>query len=289
MLKLNVRNLLTGPPNRLRYTFRYSTCRIAHPESVAEHSYYVCLYSLAIADWVNYSRLDPKPGSTYSPLMVDKGLLLEKAVLHDLEECVSGDFPRTFKYSNEETKSVLDRMAEIAFDKVSESLFGTSSGYLSERTVKAEWNSAWTHGKDHTVEGRIVNVADFLCVLGFMNDEADAIRLQHVSVLEGYYRLFQKSEFDFLRQILDQAGELLKEISGGTSKASTLGGRGGNDEISEENGIGSHAISYGSAGDNGLGRWREGTPPSDPRGSGEAVRQPSPQHADAGLPNHGAD
>lgn len=222
---VNVRNLLTGPPNRLRYTFRYSTCRIGHPESVAEHSYYVGLYSLAIADWLEAERDPQVSGMPYSMISVDVGLLLRKAVIHDLEECVSGDFPRTFKYSHPETKSTLDTMAEIAFDQVVSAVFGTEKG--SEEVsaagqvygVREFWRSSWHNAKDETVEGRIVNVADFLCVLGFMNDEADTVRLKHVETLESYYRLFQKPEFDFLRPILDQAGELLKEISGGKEKA----------------------------------------------------------------------
>ena len=41
---LDLKELLLGDPNRLRYVQRYSTSMVIHRENVAEHSYYVALY-----------------------------------------------------------------------------------------------------------------------------------------------------------------------------------------------------------------------------------------------------
>lgn len=66
----------------------YVLSRVPQPESVAAHAYGVCLASLLLADAV-LSR--PEPPS------LDRGLVLEMAVLHDLSEAITTDIPAPIK------------------------------------------------------------------------------------------------------------------------------------------------------------------------------------------------
>jgi hypothetical protein len=48
----DLEQLLVGDVNRLRYINRFGTALTLHKENVAEHSFYVVLYSFFIAEWV---------------------------------------------------------------------------------------------------------------------------------------------------------------------------------------------------------------------------------------------
>ena len=69
---------------------RFSAKRRLKDETVAEHSFHVALYYMILAD------LEEKFGNK-----VDKEKLLKAALLHDLEECMTGDIIFHFKHSNE--------------------------------------------------------------------------------------------------------------------------------------------------------------------------------------------
>lgn len=66
----------------------YVLSRVPQPESIAAHAYGVCLASLLLAEMIE--ARDPAP-----PL--DRALLLEMAVLHDLSEAVTTDIPAPVK------------------------------------------------------------------------------------------------------------------------------------------------------------------------------------------------
>ena len=78
----------SGDVRRLSHVVRYSSIPIAVPENVAEHSYWVCLYSALIHQVMRPAE----------PELI--GAILLKGTVHDLAECVTGDVVRTFKYSS---------------------------------------------------------------------------------------------------------------------------------------------------------------------------------------------
>lgn len=199
---MNIRELISGGPARLRYVFRYSTSRVQHPESVAEHSYYVALYALMIATWYGYTYSDGR-----GLFSLDK--LLRRALLHDLEEARSGDFPRPFKHSSPEMEAILSAAGRQAFSQLIDKLTPVE---LIRRELKEEW----FHAKDNSLEGRIVEFADFLAVLGFMMQEGAANGNQsikdHVMAMEDYFANFSAPAYDFLRPLVDQAAVMMKEM-----------------------------------------------------------------------------
>lgn len=198
-MTLYIRELLAGGPAKLRWVYRYSGCRVRHPESVAEHSYFVALYGLLIAEWCEEHDE-----------FVSKASVMEKAILHDLEEARTGDFPRNFKHSTPAMKSMLDDAGAIGFQQLIRMVVGDKDAQKFTRK--------WADAKDESKEGRIVEFADFLSVLGFLLMEGagegnQAVHI-HVADMTGYFRGFANPKFDFIRPLVDQAGEIMKEVFG---------------------------------------------------------------------------
>lgn len=83
----------------------YVLSRVPQPESVAAHAYGVCLASLLLADAVL-----ARP----SPPALDRGLVLEMAVLHDLSEAITTDIPAPIKkmLGRDQVKAAERRAAE---------------------------------------------------------------------------------------------------------------------------------------------------------------------------------
>lgn len=225
-MNLNIREMISGNPIRLRYVFRYSTSRVGCPESVAEHSFFVAFFCLLIGRWVEgaYEAQPEKFALTCISCGIptprpNMEVLLERALVHDLEEARSGDVPRPFKYSSPELRELLERASREAFkqvldDVVVEPPSGDGGCYdYSDRDILLE---VWETAKDNSMEGRILAFADFLAVLGFMVQEAqhggNRSIAHHMKDMDVYFAGFSKHDYDFLRPLVDQAAELIKEI-----------------------------------------------------------------------------
>ena len=66
----------------------YLFSRVPAPESVAAHAYGVCLVSMVLADAI---------GRRASPPSLDRSLMFEMALLHDLGEAITTDIPSPIK------------------------------------------------------------------------------------------------------------------------------------------------------------------------------------------------
>lgn len=196
-MNLNITEMLCGDPVRLRYVNRYSTCRVNHQETVAEHSYFVGLYASLIGLWCEHNNIK----LAWSSLML-------RTMVHDMEEACSGDWPRHFKHSDDDLAANLDRVAKIAITRMSKRLTemedpGTVIIHL------------WTVAKDDTPEGRIVAFADFLSVLSYVSQEhmsGNVFAMEHVQHLDDYFEGFKNAGFDFIRPLVNQAGDFLRSL-----------------------------------------------------------------------------
>jgi 5'-deoxynucleotidase YfbR-like HD superfamily hydrolase len=225
-VNLNIREMIAGNPIRLRYVFRYSTSRVSCPESVAEHSFFVAFYSMLIGEWVIEATLAQHSGIKKPDRMFDWAELLKKALLHDLEEARSGDVPRPFKYSSPELRMMLEAASRAAFVQVLTPVIGPphEAAPAPENQFNCEPPSGthslylqlWETAKDDSIEGRIIAFADFLAVLGFMLQECNAggnkSIWNHVHDMDVYFQGFLRSDFDFIRPLVDQAADLMEEV-----------------------------------------------------------------------------
>lgn len=189
--------MLIGMPTRLRYVNRFSTCRVIKQESVAEHCYFVALYSLFIM-WSCWDN---------NKLKLNEYRILSRALLHDLDEAATGDVPRFFKYSDPALKQHLDEVAQKGVHQIAKKLWNDSSTTFAVIDV-------WKNAKDDTYEGRILEFADFLSVLSYSWEEvrqSNIIMKEHLTDMVGYYQRFTTKDFDFLRPLIEDARAILFE------------------------------------------------------------------------------
>lgn len=205
-MNLNLRDVLTGHASRLRYIKRFGTCRVTHPESVAEHSYYVCLYAYLVAEWVWIHVPLPIGQRSWDGLLGD---VLSKAVFHDLEECRSGDFPRPFKHSDPKLRVMLEEAAVTAMEQVASPWTPGNPDMIKRH------RDLWAAAKDRTFAGRIVAFADYLSCLSYLAQELidnNHSMLEHTREMVAYTTEFDDKSYHFLRPLVDQAKEIIKEV-----------------------------------------------------------------------------
>jgi 5'-deoxynucleotidase YfbR-like HD superfamily hydrolase len=139
--------LMAGSINRMSHVYRYSSVPVIRKENVAEHSWYVAFYSFFLAQALN------KEG-----YKIDYGKLLSRALVHDLDESMTGDFLRHIKYGHSDLKRVLDEVSVTMIHKIQEDL-GT------------EFEDIWASAKANDIEGDIVSVVDLARVLSYVYEE----------------------------------------------------------------------------------------------------------------------
>ena len=127
---------------------RYSQINLLHPESVLEHTGFVCLFTYLTCSEINFS----------CKKKIDTGLALKKAVFHDVDEVVTGDIPRPTKYFSNESKNIFDKIASQGINQI-----------ISELDIKnnegsREIEALWKNSKNDD-EGRIVALADLAAVV----------------------------------------------------------------------------------------------------------------------------
>jgi 5'-deoxynucleotidase YfbR-like HD superfamily hydrolase len=202
-MQLNIKEMIGGSPARLRWVYRYSTSRVRHPESVAEHSFFVAFYALMVGRWVN-NKVDRDP----QQMPVNIGLLLSRAVIHDVEECATGDFPRNFKHGDPELHKLLENAAKKEMKGILDRLI--------EGPDQLGFYALWLNAKDPSSEGRILEFCDFLAVLGFLLQEGmgegNGTIGVHVEGMSVYYGKFQRTEYQFLQPLVEECGTILEQL-----------------------------------------------------------------------------
>lgn len=196
-MALDLRAMLTGDANRLRFITRYSTNMQLHRENVAEHTFYVALYGMFLANWAN---------EKYPFLMLDELEVLKRCLVHDLDEALTGDFQRPFKYRSADLRSKIEEISREIMVELAEQIAGEPCR-VSDCLV-----NRWINSKDDTEEGSVVAFADFLSVLSHMS--LNQIILKDYAAMTDYAMLFRESRFDFLRPLILEAEDLLGEITG---------------------------------------------------------------------------
>lgn len=199
---MNLKELLGGDLNRMRYVTRYSSIFVLHKESVAEHSYYVSLYALIIAREL---RARGEQVNIESVLM--------RAIVHDIEECRTGDIFRPFKYANDELKKMIDEQAKKEIEGVFKKLNLSTS-------VVGILEYHWEEAKGDCIEGCIIAFCDFLSVLSYMLQEincSNQTMLGQHSTMMAYVALFHDPKFDFIRELVQSATDITMDNLGNAS------------------------------------------------------------------------
>lgn len=197
-MPFNFKALIFGKASNLSNITRFSVDMRLHDESVDAHCYWVGMFAILIAIHL--------PTTTADAPEIDWKKLMGKCLLHDIEENVSGDYPRPFKHSTPELLHALEKAARRAATAVCDELSPTLSKVLYN------W---WYTAKDESVEGCIVALADLLSVLrwGLLEIAMGNIRMRNkLEPLRAYMSEFEASKYDFMRTFVDAAYELTMEI-----------------------------------------------------------------------------
>ncbi len=143
-----IQEVLYGDLRRMSDVFRYSAQPVLQRENVAEHSFWTSLIAVTIVAEI---------GGDYKMM----GDVAVRSIFHDIEETGTGDLVRDMKYFDQETRDAIGRVEEVFADRLF-SNFGPN-----EFILKHVWKTA----KDDSVEGKIVALADLLCVLAYCERE----------------------------------------------------------------------------------------------------------------------
>lgn len=149
-----VKMLLNNPMMRASDIKRYSGTHIELEEDILQHTAQISLLAYMVG--LKLMELG-------EPL--DIGLVLEKALLHDIDETLTGDIPRPVKYYN---KTVLRNMKKMA----SESVMLLCEGLLelNDPATKARISDSIENSKKG-IEGFLISVTDILVVVYKSYDE----------------------------------------------------------------------------------------------------------------------
>jgi 5'-deoxynucleotidase YfbR-like HD superfamily hydrolase len=141
-----------GMLSGLSGTYRFSNAKLIHEESVLEHLGCVTLTCFIL--WHEMQVRDPS-------VTIGLGEVLGKAVVHDVEELLMGDVPRTTKYSSTTSLTTYHQMEDIAMMKIFQSLD------IKSRAIVMEHYNA-----KKGASGLVVKIADALAVVYKVNEEA---------------------------------------------------------------------------------------------------------------------
>lgn len=195
---LDLRQMLMGDLHKLRYVHRYSTTLLIQKENVAEHSFYVALYSMFIAQWLNEQGYE-----------VEMEKVLLRAIIHDLDESRTGDFQRPFKHKNPELKALIEKASREEFATAISAVIPANTS-LAAILVKE-----WENTKDDSIEGVVIEFADYLSVISHLAGEmacANISVMQHYTTLSDYTGKFADIRYNPVRPLVNETITIFNEM-----------------------------------------------------------------------------
>jgi 5'-deoxynucleotidase len=124
--------------DRMSNITRWSQMYCSQSESVLEHTAVVAFFGLLIAD----------------KYKLNKAVILEAAIVHDMDEIVTGDIPTPTKYANKEITESIKALETAAARDISYTIFDSDDIF-----------NAWLNAKDSSLEGDAIRIADAAAVV----------------------------------------------------------------------------------------------------------------------------
>ena len=157
--------------------------RLTFPESVLEHTGMVAIVSMAIG--TELLRIEPD--------CVKLGWILSRALVHDMDELITGDLPRPTKYSSPKATELFEELSRTGVDKVSRTMLKEWPGFAA---ILSDVHKVAKEGR----EGLVVKLADQLAVVYMVWREV---------LMRGNHTLIRQA-FTVSRQ-LDKTRQLVKD------------------------------------------------------------------------------
>uniref|UniRef100_A0A6M3J161 Putative phosphohydrolase n=1 Tax=viral metagenome TaxID=1070528 RepID=A0A6M3J161_9ZZZZ len=156
---------------------------------VSDHSYYVALYAMIFADIENSKQpVGLKP--------YDTSEVIKRALIHDLEESLTGDFLFPIKHENPTIKPLLqEAINQVVDNELFASLpIGICSYY----------KRLWKTSKDSSNEGRLVAAMDKFEILLYAIQELELGNKQFIKIYNNAIKILltEFTEIRFLQKVL---------------------------------------------------------------------------------------
>lgn len=191
---------MNGSVKRLSHLRRYSSFRAIWEENVAEHTFYCAFMAWLIA-------VDLQQCGWY----VDRGKVAEIALVHDLEEALTGDIITIFKNSHPDLKKNIKKMGRECAAAMFEE-YGPSGDTI---------HKTWAAQDQRSLESSIVGFADLLCVVAYAREEVLAGNQAFEPVIRDIHRDMRRFRDDvvFGRYIVqiwpnDWAEDAMRTVQG---------------------------------------------------------------------------
>lgn len=196
-------NLLTGAHMNLKNIVRMGIYPRVTDETVAEHSFYVAFFTLVLGSEHNENI----KGTDARKINIERAVT--KALLHDLEESVTGDIINSYKHCNRDLKTKMDIENLNVCATVCRGLSAHSS-------VNALVYTRWRFAKDPgTIEGKLVNFCDWLSWLSLLHKEfsmGNKIAIENMQRVRDDAKRFLGPDYDFIKGYTSQALSFISNL-----------------------------------------------------------------------------
>lgn len=206
----SLKQVIFNPAMNMTAVQRYSCTRLAETENLAVHVAETSMMSYIIGNELKSLGQD-----------LNIGLLLEKCLVHDIDETITGDIVRNLKYATPEIHEGIEQVASSAVRKISDSIKGADN--LVE---------TWKDSKSG-VEGLVLKLVDMLCVVRKAMTEVELYNnlsaLKIISELKNHLvklsSVVMSNEYlttESADYLLDLINEAVEEVNGLYYKYSNL-------------------------------------------------------------------
>jgi len=145
----DVVDFITGFSRRLCHIDRFNTRPVIRKENVADHSFYVVLFSSILSEIAELNNIK-----------INKYEVLLKAVLHDIEESISGDISKALK-KDSKFKNLYLSVSELSVKRILSPL---------PLPISTRFLDNWKN-KNASTENLIVKIADELSGIVYAREE----------------------------------------------------------------------------------------------------------------------
>jgi len=185
MKKFNFKDFLKEE-RKLDKVIRFSAQMRIKDESVSEHSFHVALYAMILAD--SEEKIFQNK--------VDKEKLLKTALLHDLEECLTGDIIYGFKHTDKNLTREIKRISQRFFENLMKNF---------PEKISKEYLNLWEGAKNkNKIEGKILEAADKLEGLIYALNEFKLGNKEFKETIEIYQKQLRAIKLKSVNLILNQ-------------------------------------------------------------------------------------
>jgi len=173
--------------NSMSALTRYSQAHNITRESVLEHTAFVAIFGAAICHRIG----------------ADPTKVLRRAIVHDIDEIVTGDIPTPTKYANDIVSEALQELEAKGANESICKLFTESESFYDD----------WACAKDDSIDGWVIKVSDSAAVIYKMWQEAmlgNKTLLEYRPRLRSVFEGWLHGNSEHVERLADVITELLE-------------------------------------------------------------------------------